>query len=265
MSFRPTSNNENDVCESLNNCVIEIINWMIANLLQLNTDKTELNIIGTRQMFLNLRKTNCNIAGDIIDVTSCAKNLGVIFYHTLSMNDHINLICKKLFNAIRNISTIRKFLTLNATKVIVQALVCSRIDFNNSLYYGLLQKQIQRLQRIQNCAARLIFRKRKFDHITPCLIELHWLPVYARITFKVLVLTYKCLNDLAPTYFESLLVPESASTVNLRSTCNPYLLKPQATKLVSGGDIAFSTAAPFEWNKLPMEIQSSALDPSISY
>ena len=197
------NNNENDVCETLNNCVIEIKNWMIANLLQLNTDKTELNIFGTRQMLLNLRKTNCNIAGDIIDVTSRAKNLGVIFDNTLSMNGHINLICRKSFNDIRNISTIRKFLTLNATKVIVQALVCSRIDFNNSLYYGLPQKQILRLQRIQNCAARLIFWKRKFDHITPCLIERHWLPVYARITFKVLVLTYKCLNDLAPSYQES--------------------------------------------------------------
>ena len=67
MSFRPTKNNGNDVCETLNNCVIEIKNWMTANLLQLNTDKTELNIFGTRQMLLNLRKTNCNIAGDIID------------------------------------------------------------------------------------------------------------------------------------------------------------------------------------------------------
>ena len=173
------------------------------------------------------------------------------------MNDHINLICKKSFNDIRNISTIRKFLTLNATKVIVQAAVCSRIDFNNRLYYGLPQKQIQRLQRIQNRAARLIFRKRKFDHITPCLIELHWLPD-ARITFKVLVLIYKCLNDLAPSYLKSLLVPKYASTDNLRSTCNPYLLKTRTTKLVSGGDRAFSTAAPFEWNILPMEIQSSA-------
>ena len=60
-----------------------------------------------------------------------------------------------------------------------------------------------------------------FDHITPCLIELHWLPVYARITFKVLVLTYKCLNPAGPSYLKSLLVPKSASTVNLRSTCNP--------------------------------------------
>ena len=97
MSYRPTNNNESDVCEILSNCVIEIKNWMAANLLQLNTDKTELNIFGTRQMLLNLRKTNCNIAGDIIDVTSYAK-------------DTLSMICKESFNGIRNISTIRNHL-----------------------------------------------------------------------------------------------------------------------------------------------------------
>ena len=257
MSFWPTNNNENNVCETLSNCVVEIKNWMTENLLQLNTDKTELNIFGTRQMLLNVANTDFNIAGDSIEVTSCTKNLGVIFDNTMNMNDHISLICRKSFNEIRSISTIRKYLTLDATKSIVQALVCSRVDFNNSLYYGLPQKQIQRLQRIQNCAARLIFNKRKFDHITPSLIELHWLPVHARITFKLLVLTYKCLNDLAPSYLKSLLLPKSETIFKLRSTCNPYLLKTPASRLVYGGDRAFSTAATFEWNKLPIEIQSS--------
>ena len=75
MSFLPTNNKENDVCETLNNCVIEIKNWMTANLLQLNSDKTELDIFGTREMLLNLRNTNFNIADDTIDVTSSTKIL----------------------------------------------------------------------------------------------------------------------------------------------------------------------------------------------
>ena len=132
MSFRPTNNNENNVCETLSNCVVEIKNWMTENLLQLNTDKTELNIFGTRQMLLNVANTDFNIAGDSIEVTSCTKNLGVIFDNTMNMNDHISLICRKSFNEIRSISTIRKYLTLDATKSIVQALVCSRVDFNKA-------------------------------------------------------------------------------------------------------------------------------------
>ena len=126
------------MCETLNNCVIKIKNWTATNLLQLNTNKTELKIFGNRQMLLNLRNTNFNIAGVTIEVTSRRKNLGVI----LSMNDHINLVCKKPSNDTRNIYTRRNYLTLDATKAIVQAIVCSRIDFNNSLYYGLPQMQI---------------------------------------------------------------------------------------------------------------------------
>ena len=152
---------------------------------------------------------------------------------------------------------IRKFLTLYACKAIVHALVCSRIDFYNCLYYGLPNTKIQRLQRIQNCAARLIFRKKKFDHITPYLIELHWLPVNSRIKFKLLVLTYKCLNNLAPSYLRDLLQLKSYSEFNLRSRDNPYLLRTSTPKLVSGGDRAFSIAAPVEWNKLPIAIQSA--------
>ena len=86
-------------------------------------------------MLLNVANTDFNIAGDSIEVTSCTKNLGVIFDNTMNMNDHISLICRKSFNEIRSISTIRKYLTLDATKSIVQALVCARVDFNNSLYY----------------------------------------------------------------------------------------------------------------------------------
>ena len=94
--------------------------------------------------------TNFNIASNTIEVTSCTKYLGVIFDNTVSMNDHINLVCKKSFDDIRNISTIRIYLTLHATKVITQEIIGSRIDFNNFLYYRLPQKQIQRLQHIQN-------------------------------------------------------------------------------------------------------------------
>ena len=94
VSFRPTNNNENTVCETLNNCVIDIKNWMTANLLQLNTDKTELNIFDTRQMLLNLRNTNIDIAVDTIDVTSCTKNLGVItdFHKSNYSDDNVSKI-----------------------------------------------------------------------------------------------------------------------------------------------------------------------------
>ena len=83
---------------------------------------------------------------------------------------------------------------------IVHALVTSRIDCCNSLLYGLPRTQLSRLQRVQNTVARLICNLSHFDHISPVLFELHWLPLQYRIIFKVLMITYKTINSMAPKY-----------------------------------------------------------------
>ena len=81
------------------------------------------------------------------------------------MNEQITEMTKQAFRDIRNTQCVRKCVTLDATKTVVQCLVCSKLDFCNSLYYGLPSFQIQKLQRIQNAAARLILRQRNFEHI----------------------------------------------------------------------------------------------------
>ena len=80
------------------------------------------------------------------------------------------------------------------------AFITSRLDSCNSLLADLPTKQIQRLQRLQNAAARLITRSKRREHITLILAELHWLPVCQRIKYKILLLVFKCLHDLGPSY-----------------------------------------------------------------
>ena len=173
------------------------------------------------------------------------------------MKHHITEICKLSFYHLRNIAHIRRFLTLDAAKTIIQSLVCWRIDWNNSLYYGLPNTQLLRLQRVQNAAARIIMKRRKFDHVTPILKELHWLPVMYRVSFKMLVLTYKCIHGEAPSYLSDLITRKPNSSFNLRSNYVPLLLQPRRTNLVYGGDRAFYAAAPREWNNLPLNIRIS--------
>jgi len=83
-----------------------------------------------------------------------------------------------------------------ATKV--ECFVTCRIDYCNSLLYGLPDYQLAKLQRVQNWAARLVYRESKFCHITPLLKKLHWLPILYRIRFKIALLTYKAISGLAP-------------------------------------------------------------------
>ena len=109
------------------------------------------------------------------------------------MVEHVNKICRTSYYHLRNISKIRKYLTEETTEILVHAFVSSKLDYCNSLLYGLPKHMISSLQSVQNTAARIVTLTKKFDHITPVLIQLHWLPVHFRILFKVLLLVYKRL------------------------------------------------------------------------
>jgi len=85
-------------------------------------------------------------------------------------------------------------------KTVVHAFVSSRLDYCNSLLFGVTDSLVQRLQAVQNAAARLVSGTRRSEHITPVLRQLHWLPVRQRIEFKMAILVYKALNDLSPQY-----------------------------------------------------------------
>ena len=133
--------------------------------------------------------------------------------------------CKSAFFSHSEYSRIRKFLSINCTKTLVHALVTCRLGFCNCLLYGLPKYLVHRLQLVQNCAARLILCDRKYDHITPLLTELDWLPVEQRVLLKILLLTIKALNNLCPSYNSDLL-EMYRRTRNLRSSERNLLVIP---------------------------------------
>ena len=188
-------------------------------------------------------------------VKSCdhARNIGVMFDSTLSLDRQISIVCKSALYSIRSISRIRKFLSMETAKSLIHALVTSKLDNCNAILYGLPKSQIQRLQYVLNSAARLVKLSRKHDHISPVLMELHWLPIEQRIKFKILLYVFKVINDMAPSYLRELLEPYKP-TRSLRSG-NKKLLKIQPYKLKSYGYRAFSVCAPQLWNALPLEIK----------
>ena len=170
-------------------------------------------------------------------------------------------MCKSIHYHLRSIGKIRKYLTIEASEQLIHGLIISRrLDMCNSVFYGLPSSLIEELQRIQNNAARVIVKCRKYDRITPVLKILHWLPVRERITFKILLLTYKAVNGLAPTYISDLL-KKKTSVRNLRSTAKNRLSVPYS-KLSICKNRAFSCVAPVLSNELPDYIRCSLFVPS---
>ena len=137
---------------------------------------------------------------------------------------------------------------------IVHAFISSKLDNLNALLCGLPDNSLQRLQMIQNTAARIVCRMSKYDHISPLLYQLHWLSVKYQIQYKILLLVYKCLNNLAPGYLSSLLTRYQPERSLRSSSLN--LLKQPPSRLKSYGDRAFSVCGPRLWNSLPSDVRS---------
>lgn len=201
--------------------------------------------------------------GDLhLDIDGCTitpspevRNLGVILDSSLSLHSHIKKVTKSAFYHLRNISRLRPSLSKTVTETLTHSFISSRLDYCNAILLGLPNKALDRLQYVQNSAARIITGTRPWQHITPILKQLHWLPIKSRITYKVLLLTFKSLHGLAPHYLTDLLHPYDPSR-SLRSSSKGQLIVPR-TRLKATSDRAFHVAAPILWNNLPDHIQNA--------
>ena len=233
-------------------CACEIDNWMCCNKLKLNGDKSELLVISSQYRPRPVL-SSLTIGGSVVLSSASARNLGVVFDNGLTFEKQISAICKSAFYHLRRIAKIRSYLSEESTIALIHAFITCRLDNGNALLYGLPKYQIQRLQSVQNCAARLVKRYPKFGHISQLLFELHWLPVEHRIVFKILLLVFKSLNNLAPSYISDLLTPYIPSR-SLRSSNQSLLVVPRSIQK-SYGDRAFAVAAPRLWNALPIRMR----------
>ena len=154
-----------------------------------------------------------------------------------------------------NVRKIRNMLTDEAASQLIHAFITSRIDYCNSILYGMPDTILSDLQHIQNTAARILTKcgDRNYPSIN-LLKKLHWLPVRQRITYKILILTFKAYHKTAPQYICDLIIARTYNRA-VRSN-NSFALVVRMIKLKHYGERSFSYAAPVEWNKLDVEIRS---------
>ena len=161
-------------------------------MLKLNGDKSDIMVLNAP------RRPRIELPS--IHIIICDKSesdsttlLGEEVDSALSLKNHVKNTTKCCFYKLHNLFKIRRFLSEDAAKTMVHTLINSKLDYCNSILNGLPNTTLEFLVRVQKAAARLISNKTKFQHISPVMKDLHWLPIKQRIECKILVLTFKCV------------------------------------------------------------------------
>ena len=265
ISFDPRdSSSITDALARLAACINEIKVWMTRNMLCLNDEKTEFFIAVSEYQKKVMPPVSLKIGDTEILPSESVRNLGAIFDCHMTMAAHISSLCSSLNYQLRNISRVRRFLDKDTCHLVVRNLVLSRIDNGSGLLFGCNTTDMQRLQRIQNWAAKLVCSRRKYDHATPCLQELHWLRIEERIIFKIAMIIFKCLYGTVPSYLSGLISLYRPARSGLRSADDiTRLTELNSAKLLkTATDRSFVHSAPIMWNKLPSSIRESGTLPA---
>ena len=234
-----------DVISRIERCIADIRSWMIANKLKLNDSKTEILHL-TSRFIPPTQAPSVRVGDDTVTPSTSARNLGAVIDKHITMKEHVSSVCRSASFALFNIGKLRQYLDQASTEKLVHSFVSTRLDSCNSLLYGLPQTEIDRLQRVQNSAARIVAGVNRRTHMQPVLQQLHWLPIRKRIMFKILLLAYKAIHGLAPEYIADMLTIHHPVRQLRSSTAGGVSLTPPPVRVIktaSYGDRVFSTAA----------------------
>ena len=224
------------------------------NLLKLNDSKPEFIMVGMRQ---NLEKagpdTVVKVGEDEIQNMKVVCDLGYHLDCELKSTVNVNKLSSYLYVTLWKISQIRHHLDMETTKMIVPALVLSKLDYCNSLLLGILDQNLRKLQRIQNIACMVIYRLNKHDHLTPHFINLHWLKIQERIIYNTATFVYKCIHDLASSYLSDLIDLQHGKQLRSANQIKLPVAKVR-TSIVARS--SFSVRGPKVWNELPLDVKT---------
>ena len=215
-------------------CLSDIKDWMRKHFHKLIDSKSEQR----RKVVI----PNLMVGDTVIAPVDQVRSLGLLLDATMTMEPQIANCIKSAVYHLRNIHKVKGYLNPQALKSLIHAFITSRLDIHNATLLGLPQCQVHKLPKILNVAARMISGKSRFEHISPVLMDLHWLPVKKRVDFKLLVITYKALHALAPAYISNLIELHVSGRHGLRSACTPKLSERRSRR--SWGDRSLMAAAP---------------------
>ncbi|CAJ0928316.1 unnamed protein product [Ranitomeya imitator] len=235
-------------------CLSAISSFFSSRFLKLNVDKSEL-IIFPPSHKSSLPDLSIAVNDIMLSPIHKVRCLGVTFDSALSFKPHIQALSTSCRLQLKNISRIRPYLNPQSTKMLVHALIISRLDYCNILFCGLPANTLAPLQSMLNSAARQFNLSPRYSSASPLCKSLHWLPFPQRIQFKLLILTYKAIHNLSPPYISEL-ISRYLPSRDLRSS-QDLLLSSTLIRSSSNRLQDFSRISPILWNSLPQHIRLS--------
>ena len=185
---------------------------MNRNRLCMNNAKAEVLMIGSQSQLNKCITTALDVNGTMVWTSKMIKYLGACLDNGLSFKNHISTKYRTAMCFLQCLKPLQPSLTVKACIILVLGLVMAHLDYVNSAFISLPASDINKMQRVQNAAAKFELNLRRMDSSTEALKMLHWLPINFRIQFIILLLVYKCLNGQAPSYLSELL--ELKSTIS---------------------------------------------------
>lgn len=244
-------NAKDSAMADLKSDLTSVASWCCANQLLVNPGKTKLCVFGSSQMLKRTSIPPIMFMGKELTIVTSVKDLGIVLDRHLSFNEHICTLVSDLMSKLCMINRIRHLLDQSTLLMVINCLVFSKLFYCSSVWSGTSKHNVGKLQLVQNFAARILSGKLKYEHITPTLKELNFLPIAKLLYLRDAVLTFKCMNGLAPDYLSSIF--KLRSEVHSRNTrnCDKLHFPKCRTSLAQQ---AFHYRAVHIWNSLPNNI-----------
>ena len=257
VSFDPKSEEDIVTAKSrLTDSIAKIRSWMLANKLKLNDSKTELVLIASPRNASAMPNLELEIGESVITPSGSIKNLGIMFDNNLTMKDHVSLLCRTVNFHLRNLNRIRYYIDRSTCAHAVGSLILSRLDYSNSLLGALSSTDLDRLQKLQNRAARLIYQS-----ISVARQLLLFVSCTGCLWSRELSLRSQCMcttvyNGSSPVYLQDLISKYNSGRQGLRCNRDQTCLAIPNTKRAFG-DKYFAVFGPKLWNSLPANLREA--------
>jgi len=239
-----------------------IANWFKSNQLTLNIKKTKLMLLGTRQALRKFKNISLIYGNDNIEIVDKFKYLGVVFDPNLSWYDHVNYMSSNISKRIGVICRVKNYLPCDTVKMLAKALVFPHFDYCSSVWSNFTDYHHNELQLLQNKLARILLHADIRTPVDKMMKDLNWTKLNCRWDCQLIILTFKCLKQIAPTYISSSFTFTHATHAqSTRSQSNNNLCVPMWR--ITTGKRTFNRRAAVLWNKLPITIRSKFLDMSL--